>query len=118
MKLKVYHYEKCDTCRKAKKFLADHAVSVAWIPIREHPPSVAELKRMLQVYGGDRKRLFNTAGQDYRAMNMKEKLPGMSDAQALELLAAHGNLVKRPFAIGAGGGCVGFKEEEWNRLLP
>jgi len=87
--------------------------------IRETPPTVAELAAMLKARGGDLRPLFNTSGQDYRAMGMKEKLPAMSEADALELLSKTGNLVKRPFAIDAKKQVflVGFKEDEWKVAL-
>ena len=66
---------------------------------------------------GDIKKLFNTSGQDYRALGMKDKLSGMSEAQALDLLASNGNLIKRPFMISGENGAVGFKQEEWDRLV-
>ena len=117
MKLRVYAYENCDTCRKALKYLAAKKIAADVIPIREQPPTVAELREMLGYVGGDLKRLFNTAGQDYRALDMKTRLPKLSVDEALELLAGNGNLVKRPFALTAKSGLVGFREEEWEKLL-
>ena len=111
--LRIYSYEKCDTCRKALKFLAARGVVAENIPIRERPPSKAELKRMLGLVGGELRKLFNTSGRDYKALNMKDRLPAMSESDALDLLSKNGNLVKRPFALSADGGTVGFKEEEW-----
>lgn len=87
------------------------------IPIREHPPSIADLKHMLREYGGDMKRLFNTSGQDYRKMNLKEKLADLSQADALQLLHENGNLVKRPFALSKEWALVGFREEEWEEKI-
>jgi len=113
VKLRVYAYAGCDTCRKALKFLAEHQVEAEVLPIREQPPTVAELRAMLGYAGGDLRRLFNTSGQDYKALNLKDRLPEMSEAEALELLASRGNLVKRPFVLGPGTGIVGFKAEEW-----
>lgn len=68
---------------------------------------------------GDRRILFNTSGQEYRALNMKEKLPAMSDSEALKLLSRNGNLVKRPFILDESAGVflTGFKEDEWKRKL-
>jgi arsenate reductase len=117
MSLRVYAYEKCDTCRKALKFLAAKKIAHEVIAIRETPPSVAELRAMLGYVGGDLRKLFNTAGQDYRALDMKSRLPTLSVDEALALLAANGNLVKRPFALGRKVGVVGFKEEEWERFV-
>jgi arsenate reductase len=113
VKLRVYAYSGCDTCRKALKFLGENRIGHEVVPIREQPPKVSELESMLGHVGGDLKRLFNTSGQDYKALNMKERLPKMSEAEALELLAGNGNLVKRPFVVGKGMGAVGFKEDEW-----
>jgi arsenate reductase len=117
MKQKVYVYRNCDTCRKAMKFLNDQKVAFEEVPIREQPPTKAELKQMLAIYGGDLRKLFNTSGMDYKAMNMKEKLPSMSVEEALDLLSKNGNLVKRPFALKEKAGLVGFKEEEWEKVF-
>lgn len=116
-KAKIYVYDGCDSCRKAVKFLSSRGVAYDCIPIRTQPPSVEELIRMRQLTG-DLKRLFNTSGQDYKAMGMKDRLPGMTEAEALDLLHALGNLVKRPFLLLPDGrGTTGFKEIEWDALL-
>jgi len=117
MKLKVYAYKNCDTCRKAKKFLEANAIAHEMIPIREQPPGKSELKTMLSCYDGNIRKLFNTSGGDYKAINMKEKLPEMTDAEAINLLSKNGNLVKRPFAIKAKTGVVGFNESAWGGLF-
>lgn len=114
--LKVYAYSGCGTCRKAQKFLEENGVPHKLLPIRETPPSLAELKRMLKAYDGDIRRLFNTSGQDYRSLGMKDKLPGMKDSEALELLAGNGNLIKRPFVISKDKALVGFKPDEWSDM--
>jgi arsenate reductase len=116
MKLRVYGYEKCGTCRKALKFLAAKKIAHEVIPIRAQPPTVAELRTMLAHVGGDVRKLFNTSGQDYRALDLKTRLSKLSVDEALKLLAANGNLVKRPFALAPKTGVVGFREEEWERL--
>ncbi|MBI5775370.1 MAG: arsenate reductase family protein [Verrucomicrobia bacterium] len=116
MALKFYEYKKCDTCRKARKFLEAKGVSFTAIPIREQPPTPAELRRMLKIYGGNLRRLFNTSGEDYKRLNLKTKLAAMTETEAIALLAGNGNLVKRPFVLGDTGGAVGFKPEEWSRL--
>ena len=117
MGLKIYTYKNCGTCRKALKWLDAHDVAYSEIPIRERPPTKTELKRMLGYLGGDIKKLFNTSGGDYKALNLKEKLPKMSRAEALELLSRNGNLVKRPFVVSGDRGTVGFKEEVWREML-
>jgi Spx/MgsR family transcriptional regulator len=116
MKLKVYAYEKCGTCRKALKFLDARGVAYTTVPIREQPPTKTELRQMLLLYGGDIRRLFNTAGADYKALNLKEKLAKMSADEAIDLLSRNGNLVKRPFVLSDDRGLIGFKEEEWKKL--
>lgn len=116
MMMKFYEYKGCDTCRKARKFLEAKGVNFTAIPIREQPPTLAELRRMLKIHGGDLRRLFNTSGEDYRRLDLKTKLPQMSEADALALLAANGNLVKRPFVLGETWGAVGFKPEDWGKV--
>ena len=115
--LKVYAYKNCDTCRKAKKFLKAKRIDHELIPIREQPPTESELKTMLACYEGNIRKLFNTSGGDYKSMNMKEKLPGMSNSEAIDLLTKNGNLIKRPFAIEGKTGTVGFNEAAWSDLF-
>ncbi len=115
--LKVYAYSGCSTCKSALKFLKEHRVAHEVLAIRETPPTKAELKRMLAVYGGDIRRLFNTSGLDYRTLGLGPKLDAMGEDEALGLLAANGNLVKRPFVVAKDGGLVGFKREEWERFV-
>ena len=112
----MYEYAKCSTCRKAQKYLDANGVDYTLAPIRETPPTKAELKRMLTITG-DIKKLFNTSGLDYRALGIKDKLSGMSEAQALDLLASNGNLIKRPFMLSSENGAVGFDPKEWDRLI-
>ena len=116
--LTVYVYDKCGTCRDALKWLNAHGVSHQVKAIRETPPGRAELKSALQFLGGDIRKLFNTSGMDYRALGMKEKLPAMSDDEAITLLTQNGNLVKRPLVIGNGFALAGFKPEAWRNALP
>ena len=116
MKLKVYAYKNCGTCRKALKFLEENKVAYVTIPIREQPPTKAELRQMLKIYRGAIRKLFNTSGQDYKALNLKDRLPKLSVEEALELLSRNGNLVKRPFVLFDKDGLLGFNEAEWKRL--
>jgi arsenate reductase len=118
MKLKVYEYKNCGTCRKALQYLKANGVEFSTVAIREQPPSATELRQMLKQYGGEIRKLFNTSGQDYQAMKLKDRLPQLSAEEAIKLLTENGNLVKRPFVVAPNGGVVGFKEEEWKRLLP
>ncbi|HYP17381.1 MAG TPA: Spx/MgsR family RNA polymerase-binding regulatory protein [Opitutus sp.] len=114
--LTIYTYANCETCRKATKWLRARGVAFAEKPIRETPPSRAELKAVLAAMGGERRKVFNVAGRDYRDLKLGEKLDAMSDSEVLGLLAGNGNLVKRPFVVGAGVGLVGFNEAEWARV--
>ena len=115
--IRVYEYKNCGTCRKALKYLDEKGVSYERIAIREQPPSMAELKKMLKALKGELKRMFNTSGGDYKSMNMKDRLPTLTNEEALELLAANGNLIKRPFVIQGNEGVVGFKQDEWESFL-
>ena len=117
MKLKVYAYKNCDSCRKAKKHLDKMGLKYELIPIREQPPTKVELRAMLANYDNNIRKLFNTSGEDYKALNLKEKLINMNDEEAIKLLSGNGNLVKRPFAIAGNRGIVGFREEEWSKRL-
>ncbi len=115
--MKVYIYKNCDTCRKAVQWLKANGLKFEEVPIREQPPTKTELNRMLAVYDGNIRKLFNTSGQDYKALGMKDKLPGLSKDAALNLLSGNGNLVKRPFLLTDGAAVVGFDEAEWKNLL-
>jgi arsenate reductase len=117
--MKLYAYQGCSTCRNAIKWLRAHDIAFNEIPIRETPPTIAELRAMLKAHGGQLRPLFNTSGQDYRALVLKDKLPHMSTDEALQLLSTNGNLVKRPFAIDVKRGIhlTGFREEEWTAAL-
>lgn len=113
--LKVYAYQGCSTCKSATKWLRAKGISFQELAIRETPPTVAELRAMLKAHDGQLRLLFNTSGQDYRALGLKDKLPTMSEAEALELLSTQGNLVKRPFVLDPAGqvALTGFREEVW-----
>lgn len=113
MAITVYAYSGCGTCKKALAWLRDRGVKHEVVPIREHPPTAAELRTALKWTGLPLRKLFNTSGQDYRAMNIKERLDSLTEDEALALLAAHGNLVKRPLVIGPSFALVGFNEAEW-----
>ena len=117
--MKVYVYKKCDSCRKALKWLESCEIDYEEVPIRETPPSLGELRFALEHVDGGLRKLFNTSGMDYRALDLKTKLPAMGESEALELLASNGNLIKRPFLIdeNAGVALVGFKQDAWKVAL-
>ncbi|BCX49715.1 ArsC family transcriptional regulator [Haloferula helveola] len=115
--MKVYAYKSCDSCRKAVRWLKDKGIGFEEIPIRETPPTRTELKTMLKAYGGDLRRLFNTAGGDYRSLGLKDRIATMTEDEAFSLLEGNGNLVKRPFAVGKGVALVGFRPDDWEKAL-
>ena len=110
-------YPKCSTCRKAKKWLDAHHIAYAERHIAENNPSYDELKKWHKKSGLPLKRFFNTSGLLYKEMQLKDKLPSMSEEEQLRLLATDGMLVKRPLIIGESGILVGFKEGEWAEKL-
>ncbi len=113
-KWKIYEYGGCSTCKKALKFLDGKKISYEKIDITTQAPTPAELKTMLG-HVKELKKLFNTSGLVYKEMKLSQKLPGMSEKEAMSLLASNGRLVKRPFVLGDGFGMVGFKEDEWKK---
>lgn len=116
--MKLYGYGQCGTCRKALKWLAEQGLEVEMLPIRETPPSAIELRQVLKAMGGQRKRLLNTSSADYRSWPHKGRVEDMDEAAFIAALQAQGNLIKRPFLIVGNGGTTGFKEAEWEQLLP
>lgn len=115
--LTIYTLATCDSCRRAVKWLKANAIPFEERAIRETPPSLVELRTMLKAQDGVVRTLFNTAGRDYRDLNMSKVLPTLSSAAALDLLAQNGNLVKRPFAIGPSVALPGFDEAKWAAAL-
>lgn len=113
----IYTLKTCDSCRKATKWLRENEIPFEEIAIREQPPSLAELERALADLDGEIRKLFNTSGRDYRTLDLKEKLPALSDQDALTLLASNGNLIKRPFVSSKNTTLVGFKEDLWENSL-
>ena len=106
-------YPKCTTCQKAKKWLDENKIEYVQRDIKTENPSYEELKEWLAKSGLDIKRFFNTSGLLYKSMNLKDKLPEMSDEEKLRLLATDGMLVKRPLLVCENTVLVGFKEKEW-----
>lgn len=110
-------YPPCSTCKKAKQWLDSHGFSYTDRHIKEQNPSYEELKLWYEKSGLPLKRFFNTSGLIYKSLNLKERLPGMSEEEQLRLLASDGMLVKRPLLVTDTKVLTGFKEAEWNRLL-
>jgi arsenate reductase len=117
MALTVYQYPKCSTCRKALKWLDTQGIAYEAVPIVEKPPSAAQLKQLIKQSGLPLRSFFNTSGESYRAGGFKDRLPGMSEAEAVAALAADGKLIKRPLAVAGSTVLVGFDEDAWRRAL-
>ena len=107
-------YPKCTTCQKAKKWLDDNKIEYNLRDIKENNPSFEELSVWYKMSGLPLKKFFNTSGLLYKSMELKTKLPTLSDEEQLKLLATDGMLVKRPLVIGKDFVLVGFKESEWS----
>jgi len=112
--MKLYSYNKCGTCRKAKKFLDVSGVLYDEIDITETPPPKTVLRRAVQVKGI--KKLFNTSGEQYKKLRIKDKVRRMTEAQAITLLSGNGRLVKRPVAADGSRVTVGFDENEFKEV--
>ena len=106
-------YPKCTTCQKAKRFLDSHNAAYVDRHIKDETPSEAELRDWQVRSGLPLKKFFNTSGLQYKALGLKDKLPGMSEEEQFALLASDGMLVKRPILVGEDFVLVGFKEEQW-----
>ncbi len=115
--LQLYYYSKCGTCIKAKKWLDAQGIDYQLIDIVTQPPTKEQLGLALSRSGYPLSRLFNTSGQSYRNGNYKQKLPTLTQDQALEELAADGKLIKRPFVLLENTALVGFRPEEWQKAL-
>ena len=111
-------YPPCSTCKKAKKWLEDHGITYTDRHIKENNPSYEELKNWYAISGLPLKKFFNTSGLQYRALELKDKLPTMSEEEQLQLLATDGMLVKRPVLVTDDGKVLtGFKEADWEKAV-
>ena len=110
-------YPPCSTCQKAKKWLDAQGAAYTDRHIKEQNPTYEELKDWHQRSGLPLKKFFNTSGLLYKSLNLKEKLPGMTEDEQLRLLATDGMLVKRPILITDRGITTGFREDTWQELL-
>ncbi|KIY23274.1 MULTISPECIES: arsenate reductase family protein [Mesobacillus] len=110
-----YWYPKCSTCRNAKKWLDQHEVAYNEVHIVENPPPQSQLEEMLAKSGLEIKKFFNSSGQKYRELGMKDKLKTASKNELLALLASDGMLIKRPLMTDGEKVTVGFKEDEYEQ---
>ena len=111
-------YPPCSTCKKAKKWLDDHGITYTNRHIKENKPSYEELKSWYAISGMPLKKFFNTSGLQYRALELKDKLPTMVEEEQLQLLSSDGMLVKRPVLVTDDGKVLtGFKEADWEKAV-
>lgn len=110
-------YPKCTTCQKARRFLEENNVPFTLRDIKTERPAYEELKAWQQKSGLPLRRFFNTSGLQYRALELKDRLPQMSNEEQLQLLASDGMLVKRPLLITDDTVLVGFREAQWKETL-
>ena len=110
-------YPKCSTCQKARKWLEATHLEFTERHIVEENPSYEELKKWYAESGLPLKKFFNTSGMLYKEMQLKDKLPTMSEEEQLKLLATNGMLVKRPLTVNGNTILTGFKEAEWEKAL-
>lgn len=110
-------YQKCSTCKKAEQYLQAKGLSFTVRDIKTDNPTADELRTWYVASGLPLKRFFNTSGNLYKQLGLKDKLPTMSEDEQLELLASDGMLVKRPLVIYDGGVLVGFKQAEYDEKL-
>ena len=115
--LKFICYPKCTTCQKARKWLDENNIEYEFRDIKLENPSLEELTAWYKLSGLPLRKFFNTSGLLYKSMELKTKLPNMTDEEMLALLATDGMLVKRPLAVGDDFVLVGFKEAEWVEKL-
>ncbi|SDK07047.1 arsenate reductase family protein [Sediminibacillus albus] len=116
MVLKFYWYPKCDTCRKAKKWLNENKVDYQEIHIVDEPPQKEELRNIIQKSGQPIRKFFNTSGKKYRELGLKDKLSSATDDEMLNWLVSDGMLIKRPILANDEKATVGFKEEEYEKV--
>lgn len=116
MKAIFINYPKCSTCQKAKKWLDAKGVSYTDRHIVSENPTAQELKEFWQRSGLPLKKFFNTSGNLYKELGLKDKLPAMSEEEQLKLLATDGMLVKRPLLMGEAYVLVGFRPKEWEAV--
>ncbi|WP_024859635.1 arsenate reductase family protein [Ruminococcus flavefaciens] len=115
--MKFICYPKCTTCQKAKKWLDENGISYELRDIKENNPTADELREWYKNSGLPLKKFFNTSGLLYKSMELKNKLPNMSDDEQIKLLATDGMLVKRPILVSGKKVLVGFREKEYEELF-
>ena len=115
--LKYICYPKCTTCQKARKWLDDNGIEYELRDIKINNPTLSEITEWYRKSGLTLKKFFNTSGLLYKSLDLKNKLPGMTEEEMLSLLSTDGMLVKRPIVVGEDFVLVGFKEDEWSKKV-
>lgn len=110
-------YPKCSTCQKAKKWLEENKIEFTERNIVTETPTFEELTDWIEQSGQEIKKWFNTSGLKYKALNLKDKLPTMTDTEKIKLLATDGMLIKRPLFLSENKIYIGFKEEVWKTII-
>lgn len=110
-------YPKCTTCKKAQKWLDEHNIDYELRHIKDDNPTEEELRKWHEISGLPLKRFFNTSGIQYRELQLKDKLPNMTENEQFKLLATDGMLVKRPLIVSGDFALTGFKEKEWEEKI-
>lgn len=110
-------YPKCTTCQKAKRWLIENNIDFEDRHIVEETPTAEELEKWIKLGNKEIKKWFNTSGLKYKELNLKEKLPNMSDKEKIELLASNGMLIKRPLLVTKDTVLIGFKQSEWEEVI-
>lgn len=110
-------YPRCSTCQKARKWLDDNGIAYTFRDIKEDRPGAEELAAWHKLSGLPLKKFFNTSGLLYKSLELKDRLPGMSEDEMLSLLGSDGMLVKRPLLVGDGFVLVGYREAQWAEML-
>lgn len=114
--IKFYGYKKCDTCRKAEKFLQQAGIAYEFVDITENPPSSEEIAAIAEFAKAPLKKLFNTSGVHYRELKIKDKLPVLSDSEIFALLSGNGRLIKRPLITDGTRATIGFDEMNFCKI--
>jgi arsenate reductase len=117
MTLTIYSYEKCSTCKKALSALKEWNVPFLLKDIKNSPPSIDELKKIMNFMDGNLRKLMNTSGILYREWGLAKKIDTLSVDEVLQLLSQHGMLIKRPLLLTKLGGIAGFHEKKWKMLI-
>lgn len=117
MKLKLYCYPKCSTCREFQKHLDTYNVEYDYVDIKTTPPSVKELKAIHKKSKLDLKKLFNTSGNSYRELNLKDSYHQFTPQELYEMLSKDGMLIKRPILVGDDFAIIGNKKDELDKVL-